>query len=608
MADSEESAMPIGEDGSIITAAQPDTSLPEPLLLPDVEEMALASDGLPRLGNSAFYGAAHVAAAYCGFKDVPGHLRGCWQHGWTASYRMPIPPDLILGTWASPDNYYWVARKDEEECLRSAGLPHVAAIGMPIVYLPPRPIRRRPNSLLVMPAHTLEYVTCSWKFDEYAEAIAAIRHEFSEVVVCISPSCWKHGYWVDAFRTRGFRLVAGANLSDRNALERVRYLLSSFEYMATNSFGSQLAYAPYFGAKPSVYGPYAARRAEDFTNDPRYRRNPEWLEIVLKATSEEELRRHYPHLFCHPREARADVEWARFELGEANKVSPRTMRSLFGWTAGARAARKLHAKTPKSIKHWARILSRPSYRKQFREMRRLWAMPSFEPTTTELLGHNFEVRDVPRFLETKSAVFDGDLYRFTTTEDIPRIIDCGASVGLFVCYFKHLYPKSDVVAFEPDPNVFEVLKRNCTSWGADDILLIRKAVWIRESTLPFRGDGKWSSRVDEEATGDDVPRVPTCRLRDYLTQRVDLLRLDIEGAEVDVLLDCADVLGQVQNLAVDYHSIFKRPQRLDELMALLTRAGFRMHFRATRHSWSPFVFRPLQGKIDCQLHIFAYRE
>ena len=49
--------------------------------------------------------------------------------------------------------------------------------------------------------------------------------------------------------------------------------------------------------------------------------------------------------------------------------------------------------------------------------------------------------------------------------------------------------------------------------------------------------------------------MPTCRLRDYLTQRVDLLRLDIQGAEVDVLLDCADLLGHVQYLAVDYHSV-----------------------------------------------------
>jgi FkbM family methyltransferase len=591
------------------TAISPGEALSELLLLPDVEEMPVTPDGWPQFGNSAYYGAAHVAAAYCGFKNAPDHMRGCWQHGWTPSYRMPIPPDLILGSWEpSPEKYYWVARKDQEDHLRSCGFPHVAAIGMPLIYLPPRPIRRRPNSLLVMPAHALSYVTCSWKFDDFAEVIAAIRNQFSDVLVCISPSCWRHGYWVDAFQSRGFALVSGADHSDRNALKRVQCLLSSFEYMVTNSIGSHIAYAAYFGAKPSVYGPYATRRAEDFANDPVLRRNPRLLPISLKSASEDELRKHLPHLFCHPRDARTDVEWARFELGEENKVSPREMRSLFEWTARASLARKIESKTPNRVKHWARMASSPSYRAQCREARRLAAIPSFQPTSTDLLGHTFEMRDVPRYLETMPALFFGHLFRFTTTDDRPTIIDCGAGDGLGVCYFKHLYPESSIIAFEPDPHVFEILKRNCASWGAHDVQLIQKAVWTREATLPFRASGRGSGRIDEEATSRDVPRVSTSRLRDYLTERVDLLRLDIEGAELDVLIDCADLLGQVQNLAVDYHSMFKRPQRLDELMPLLTRAGFRMHFRATRHSPSPFLARNVVGGMDCQLQIFAYRE
>src|SRR5262249_43438782 len=162
----------------------------------------------------------------------------------------------------------------------------------------------------------------------------------------------------------------------------------------------------------------------------------------------------------------------------------------------------------------------------------------------------FVVRDGPRFVENKAAFFDRQLYRFATTAEVPRIIDCGASIGLSVCYFKQLYPESEITAFEPDPKVYEILQQNCQSWGAQNVRLIAEAVWTRETTLAFPSAGQASGRLDEEATGDDVPRVPTCRLRDYLTQRVDLLRLDIEGAEVDVLLDCAEFLGQVQNLVV----------------------------------------------------------
>ena len=406
----------------------------------------------------------------------------------------------------------------------------------------------------------------------------------------------------------GFHVIPGADHADRNALERVRYLLSSFEYMVTNCFGSHLAYASYLGAKPSVYGPYATRSEQDIANDPLLRRDPKLIPVLLKSFSEGELRRHRPQLFCHPRDARTDVEWGRFELGEENKVSPHEMRSLFEWSIRARAARKLKAKTPDGLKHWARMLSQPAYREQQREMRRLWSTPSFQHTTTTLLGRRFEVLDVFRYMENRAVLFDWEFYRFGTTEDVPRIIDCGASIGLNVCYFKHLYPKSDIVAFEPDPRIFEILKRNCASWGAHDIRLIPKAVWTHETTLPFPGDGRASGRVDEEATDVNIPRVSTCRLRDYLTRRVDLLRLDIQGAEVDVLLDCADLLGQVQNLAVDYHSVFRRPQRLDELAGLLTRAGFRMQFRATPQSLTPIIRQNLRGGIDAQLHIVAFRE
>ena len=69
-------------------------------------------------------------------------------------------------------------------------------------------------------------------------------------------------------------------------------------------------------------------------------------------------------------------------------------------------------------------------------------------------------------------------------------------------------------------------------------------------------------------------QVSTVRLRDYLAQRVDMLKLDIEGAETDVMLDVSDRLRDVHNIFVEYHSFADRPQRLDELTRRAAQTGF----------------------------------
>src|SRR5262249_11239822 len=157
--------------------------------------------------------------------------------------------------------------------LAANGYRNVKAIGLPIAYLAKATLERRAGSLLVMPAHSLEYTNHTWKFDEYADEIVRIAPRFSEVALCVHPSCLETGYWVDAFSKRGFTVYKGAAVNDRRGLERIATLLSSFEYVTTNTLGSHVAYASFCAAKVSIYGPYAEYRAEDFANTPFYNEN-----------------------------------------------------------------------------------------------------------------------------------------------------------------------------------------------------------------------------------------------------------------------------------------------------------------------------------------------
>ena len=75
---------------------------------------------------------------------------------------------------------------------------------------------------------------------------------------------------------------------------------------------------------------------------------------------------------------------------------------------------------------------------------------------------------------------------------------------------------------------------------------------------------------------------------------------------MDALRDCEALLGRVEYLAVDYHSPAGGPQRLDELLAVLTRAGYRLHIQSGG-AITPFVYRPVRRGRDGVVHVFAFR-
>jgi hypothetical protein len=69
--------------------------------------------------------------------------------------------------------------------------------------------------------------------------------------------------------------------------------------------------------------------------------------------------------------------------------------------------------------------------------------------------------------------------------------------------------------------------------------------------------------------------VPSLRMRDVLArERIDLLKLDIEGAEDAVLADCEPVLDRVNAIVMDLHEFDPRDRQSSRVFECLTRAGF----------------------------------
>ncbi len=261
------------------------------------------------------------------------------------------------------------------------------------------------------------------------------------------------------------------------------------------------------------------------------------------------------------------------------------------------------------IGRWGRLLLQPAFRKQQREWNRLRRLPRYTPTQTTLLGRPIHLVDPVSFRSMYRDIIRRQIYRFETDVASPFIIDGGANVGISTVFFKQLYPDSRILAFEPDETVFRALTHNVEAFGFTGVQLVQKALWKEETTLDFVPEGGDSGRLKRTTDHGESIRVLTARLRDFLTEPVHFLKLDIEGAEAEVLRDCADRLDRVERLFVEYHSFAGEPQRLDEILRILRDAGFRYDLeRIGVLSPHPFVRTETVAGMDVNLNIYALRQ
>lgn len=212
------------------------------------------------------------------------------------------------------------------------------------------------------------------------------------------------------------------------------------------------------------------------------------------------------------------------------------------------------------------------------------------------------------FYNTYRELFLKNIYEFKTSKINPIIIDCGANMGLSVLFFSKKYPNAEIIAFEPDDMVLPFLNKNLISHNIKNVELITKAVWTSETNLKFHTDCGLGGRLEKEYDKRKSIEVKTVRLKDFLIRPIDFLKLDIEGAEYEVLIDCEDMLYNVDKIFIEYHSIYNEEQRLEGILALLKRQGFRYHLKESFSRKKPFVETFLVNEIfDMAINIFAYK-
>lgn len=253
-----------------------------------------------------------------------------------------------------------------------------------------------------------------------------------------------------------------------------------------------------------------------------------------------------------------------------------------------------------------RLGSKP-YKLGIFEIIRLKLSPRKSITSTKINLHKIWLTDPYWFIFNHREIFEEEIYKFTSKRPDPLIIDCGSNIGLSIIYFNSLYPQSKIIGFEPDPEIFRFLEQNLEEFSIPNIELHQKAVWTCETELLFVQDGSLGGKIVKNRNKKNIIEIQSMRLRDLLTQPIDFLKIDIEGAEYDVLEDCKDKLELVDHIFIEYHGLANETQKLHKILEMINATGFRYHIKEANPIQHPFISKERSNNYDLQLNIFAFR-
>jgi FkbM family methyltransferase len=170
------------------------------------------------------------------------------------------------------------------------------------------------------------------------------------------------------------------------------------------------------------------------------------------------------------------------------------------------------------------------------------------------LGHALRLR-----LHTSDTMVFGNVimdeeYSFGLPSSANVIVDVGANIGLTAIYYAKMFPNAQIFAIEPERSNFELMLKNVKIYS--NITPIHAALWGNEGYIsiaaPLPGAfGSWGFTVSSKP-GDVRAITVSSLIRDFGIDHIDLLKVDIEGAEKEVFEAC-DWQDRLDSIVIELH-------------------------------------------------------
>jgi FkbM family methyltransferase len=172
---------------------------------------------------------------------------------------------------------------------------------------------------------------------------------------------------------------------------------------------------------------------------------------------------------------------------------------------------------------------------------------------------------------TYQAIIRNHDYRFNIKTAPKVIVDAGANIGLASVYFANQYPDAKIIAIEPEADNFQLLLKNVAPYP--NIIPVQAALWHQAGKVNLGvGCGSQDSFMTEEISGAnangnapsesgvlgevDALTVDSI-MATYNLDKIDILKIDIEGAEKEVFGSTQAWLNNVDSLVVELHEHMK---------------------------------------------------
>lgn len=200
--------------------------------------------------------------------------------------------------------------------------------------------------------------------------------------------------------------------------------------------------------------------------------------------------------------------------------------------------------------------------------------------------HPIHLRGIVSDREIFAQIFIQQQYKFFIPTAPATILDLGANVGLASVYFANLFPEAIILALEPEKANYEQACKNLAPYKKVSVL--QAAVWYKPGQLSVydKGHGEAAFMVEEpgyeqaQKPLSQVPAYTIPQLAEKLgTSSIDLIKMDVEGAEKELFENNADEwLPHTKMLVVETHDRYK-PGTSKALFTALLRHRFLLEVR-----------------------------